>query len=331
MPLFFLARELCGRETGLYAALILSSSLLFVSVSRLLPADAAWLFLTVLAFLAYVYSAKSGSMSNLFLVMSYASLGLGFLAKGPLAFFPVPVFLLYEYLRDKGPVRLLARSALRHGLLLAIILPVFALWLAPGTPAFQPASPFILDDTIARTGLTRHAGKIIYYLPLLVLALFPWTFFAISHCVKEGKRWSRETAIDSNSLLLFLWASVVFGAFPFIAVKFPHTIVLALPPLSCLLARFIGYEIRESPSALKISFLATIGTTAGLTIAAIVVYLVRPQYSSLKLAVPFAVLTFFLSAAWILKTRDHWRGMFAAICLGALGFYASAYFIAPPA
>jgi hypothetical protein len=55
--------------------------------------------------------------------------------------------------------------------------------------------------------------------------------------------------------------------------------------------------------------------------------LAQPQYSSLKLGGPFMVLTLFLTAAWILKNRDYGTGMFAAICLGALGFYASAYFI----
>lgn len=327
IAVYFLARELCGKDTALYAALILSSSGLFVGVARLLPVDAAWLFLTVLAFLSYVYSAKSRSTSNLLLVMSYASLGLAFLAKGPLALFPALVFLLYETFQDKRPMSFVARSAFRHGMLLAVTLLVFAVWLATGVPAFQAASAFFFDDAAERMGLTRHAGKVIYYLPALVVAFFPWTFFALSYFVKEGRRWSRETAIDSNSLLLLLWATAVFGAVPFIAVNFPHYIVLALPPLSCLLAQFIQRELRASSGALGFSLLATIGVTAAFSAASVVLYLARPQYSSLKLGGPFMVLTLFLAAAWILKNRDYGTGMFAAICLGALGFYASAYFI----
>jgi membrane-associated phospholipid phosphatase len=324
---YFLARELCGKDAALYAALILAGSFLFVSVSRLLPTDTAWLLFTVLAFLSYVYSAKRGPTSNLLLVMSYAALGLGFLAKGPIALFPVLVFLIHE-LQEKSLPDFLARSALRHGLLLAFTLAVFAFWLEPAMPSHQVANSFFFDDAAARTGLTRHAGRVIYYLPVLALALFPWTFFMIAYFVKEGRRWLRQTAIDPHSRLLLLWAAVVVALFPFIAAEFPHTIVLALPPLSCLLARYIKRDLRTSPAALRYSFMATIGLLAGLVIAAIVAYYVRPEYSSLKLAAPFILFTFFLAIARIFKNKERWEAMFAAICIGALVFYMTATLIA---
>jgi membrane-associated phospholipid phosphatase len=322
---YFLARELCGKDTALYAALILASSFLYVSVSRLLLSDVAWIFFTVLAFLAYVYSAKRGPTSNLLLVMSYAALGLGFLAKGPIALFPILVFLTDEYLQEKSLGGFIVRGALRHVGLLGFTAAIFVFWLEPNPPS-SPATAFFFDDLAARTGLTRHVGKVIYYLPVLAIAIFPWTFFTISYFVKEGRRWLRVTIIDPHSRLLLLWAAVVVALFPFIAAKFPHTIVIALPPLSCLLARFIKREI--SPGALQFSLLATIAVAAGLLIASAVVAFVRPEYSSLKLAAPFAILTMFLAAAWILKKRDCRETMFAAICLGALGLYVTASWIA---
>ena len=138
--------------------------------------------------------------------MSDASLGLGFLAKGPLALFPVLVFLLYEYLQEKPSFTwFIMRDAFRHGLLLTLTLLVFALWLGPGLIGRQePAAALFFDEVVARTRLTRHAGKAIYYLPLLALGFFSWTFFTVAYFVKEGKRWSSETAVDPNSMLLLL-------------------------------------------------------------------------------------------------------------------------------
>lgn len=121
---------------------------------------------------------------------------------------------------------------------------------------------------------------------------------------------------------------MVFGLFPFLAAKFPHYMILALPLLSCLLGRFIKHELSESPAALRFSLSATLVLAACLAIAPLVVYLVRPQYASLKFAVPFAVLTFFLSAARRLKNRHRWPAVFAALCLGTLGFCVSASTIA---
>ncbi|MGH7767807.1 MAG: phosphatase PAP2 family protein [Candidatus Binatia bacterium] len=323
---YFLARELCGKDTALYAAMILSSSFLFVSVSRLLSSDTAWIFFTVLAFLAFVYSRKGGAMSNLLLVMAYAALGLGFLAEGPIALFPVLVFLTDEYLQEQSLIGFVARGALRHILLLAFTLAVFVFWLESGMTPMQETTAFFFDEAAAKMGLTRHAGKVIYYLPVLALAIFPWTFFAISYFVKEGRRWLRETTIVPHSRLLLLWTSIVVALFPFVAAKVPHTIVLALPPLSCLLARYIKREI--SPGALKFSLLATIAVAAGLLIATVIVHFRWPEYSTLKLAAPFALLTFFLVIAWMLKNRERREAMFAAICFGALAFYTSASMIA---
>jgi membrane-associated phospholipid phosphatase len=325
---YFLARELCGRQSGLYAALILSGAFLFVNVCRVSAADTGWLFFTVLAFLAYVYAAKAYGKSNLLLVMSYASLGLALLAKGPLALFPALIFLLHEYLRERPTFGwFLLRYGLRHALLLTATIAVFALWLGPGMTGHQAAAdPLFFDEIAARTGMTRHAGRVIYFLPALVLGFFPWTFFVVAYFVHEGRRWLRETTIDSHSLLLLLWAIVVVGLFPFVAAKFPHTIVLALPPLSCLTARFVVRDLPASPGGLRFSLSATLIAAAGLLIAAVIVYFVRPQYSSAKYAAPFAILTFFLAAAWLLKNK---KSAFAAICLGALGFYVSAALITP--
>ncbi len=331
---YFLARELCGKGAGVYAALILSSSFLFVNVCGALLPDAAFLFFSALAFLAYIYSAKRHPRSNLLLVMSYASLGLGLLAKGPMALFPAVVFLLYEYLSEKPPLALfILRNGLRHALLLVFTFLVFALWLGDGLLAPQEAAaPFYLDKLVTRALpiITRHPGRVIYYLPALLLALFPWTFFLIAYFVEEGKRCLSETIIAPDFLLLLLWASVVFALFPFSAAKFPHYMVLALPPLSCLLGRFIKIKLAEPTGALRFSLLATLVFTFSLSVAAAILYLLRPQYESLKFSVPFAILTCFLLAAWLLKNRYHRSVAFAAICLGALGFYVSAPLVALP-
>jgi hypothetical protein len=65
-----------------------------------------------------------------------------------------------------------------------------------------------------------------------------------------------------------------------------------------------------------------------LAAAGVVFYSLRPQYESLKLAAPFAILTFFLIVAWLQRNRPPWPAFFAPLCLGALAFYLSAIIIA---
>src|SRR5262249_19312932 len=97
LAVYFLARHLGGRETALYAPLVLSSCFLFVHVSRTLPADTAWVFFTTLAFTYYAYSRSGGRKRFFLLALAYASIGLGLLARGWPALFAVPIFCFYEY------------------------------------------------------------------------------------------------------------------------------------------------------------------------------------------------------------------------------------------
>lgn len=330
LAVYFLARHLGGRETALYAPLVLSSCFLFVHVSRTLAADAAWLFFTTLAFTYYSYSRTGGRMRFFLLALAYASIGLGVLARGWPALFAVPVFLSYEYATAKKERGSWLRGTLfPHILFLAVTLLLVFPFMDRSVFGFAaPASDFFFDEVVAKTGLTRRAGKVIYYLPLLAAALFPWSFFAIAYLTIEGRRWIREQFIDPKSLLLLTWAAGVVGILPFVAPASPHTLVLAIPPVACLLAGFIRHELADSPRALRFALGATLVTAGALVIAGVVVLRIRPEYASLKLAAPFAVLAFFLVAAWFLRDRRPWPGFFAPLCLGALAFYLSAIVIA---
>ncbi|HEY1371220.1 MAG TPA: phosphatase PAP2 family protein [Candidatus Binatia bacterium] len=330
LAVYFLARNLGGRETALYAPLVLSSCLLFVHVSRTLPADTAWVFFTTLAFTYYSYSKAGGRKRYFFLALAYASIGLGMLARGWPALFAVPVFCFYEYAAAKEERgSWLRRTLVPHAFFLAVTLLVVLPWMDRSVLSFAaPSGDFLFDEVVAKTGLTRRAGKVIYYLPLLAAALFPWSFFAIAYFAIEGKRWIREQSIDPESLLLLAWAAGAVGVFPFVAAASPRTLVLAIPPLACLLAGFIRRDLADSPRALRFSLGATLVTAGALVIAGVVVLRIRPEYASLKLAAPFAVLAFFLVAAWFLRNRRPWPGFFAPLCLGALAFYLSAIVIA---
>jgi len=327
---YFLARQLTGPDTALYAALVLSSSFLFVHVSRTLPADSAWMFFTTLAFTYYAYSLGRGRSSYFFLALAYAAIGLGVLAKGWPGLLPVPIFCLYEYLKDQPSLAVFARRTLaRHASFCVVLLLAALRWHYSALFAdAQTSGDFFFDEAVARTGLTRHAGRVLYYLPLVAAALFPWTFFIVAYFAREAKRWSREPRLDSETLLLSLWAAVVVALFPFIAARSPHLLVLALPPLSCLLGRFLRRNLALSPASLRFPLLTTIVTAGGLVIAGVIFSQLRPQYGTLKLTAPFAVLMFFLVAAWLLRDRRSWPGFFATLCLGALGFYLSAIAIA---
>ncbi len=203
---YFLATALWGRQVGIYSALILSTSFLFVGAFRLLMTDPPLIFFGVLSFVFYVYAEKSPERSNLFLVLCYVSMGFGFLAKGPVALFPTVVFVIYEVL-TKRPFRpMLVCNILRHALFLTFTFLVAAPWFVYAFFVQKEAtSAFFLHENIGRFFhvFEGHAGLMLYYVPVLFFGMFPWSFFVIA-CIAKG--WRRRIAtrrkIEPEVLLL---------------------------------------------------------------------------------------------------------------------------------
>lgn len=245
---FFLRRFRPGSETD--GALIAASCAATIGFARGASTDmplAAMFAVAMLGWYAWYESRK-----RIGLLAFYFFLALATLAKGPVAIFFAGVILLV-FLALKREWGTIAGSLWIPGiaLFLAVALPWYA--------AVQHRNPdffrvFILEHNLGRFGqdLYHHRQPFWFYLPVLLLALMPWTLWLIL-AVTERLRllWSeRKEAMtapeDSWQLFLLIWLLVPVLFFSASHSKLPGYILPAIPAGALLVSEYLRSRQNES-------------------------------------------------------------------------------------
>src|ERR1041385_8021351 len=194
---------------------------------------------------------------KLWLVIFYGLLGVGALAKGPVApALAVLVVGAYAVVRRDG--KMFVRSVSIPGFLLffAIVLPWFVA-IQVKVPQFFRV--FFIEHNLERfgTNLYQHSQPFWYYIPVFLLAALPWTFFALPALVEAGRNaFKRENlepseanADDGLTSFLFLWIVVPIIFFSISRAKLPGYILPAIPAAALLTADYI-HRLKAVPRLL---------------------------------------------------------------------------------
>jgi len=244
-------RRMGGEKLGWWAAIIFTLSLQTFVHAKAAVAD-MWLvlFMTLAHWAGYELLYRSDTNTEhrtlnlnnrrfLWWWIFYLSLGLGFLAKGPIAWTPLlTVAVVIIYTRDW---QLLRRLNFVGGVLLT--LSVVALW---GIPALIQTHGEFFSIGIGRhvigrslTTMEGHGasslGVYVLLLPFYFIALFvsffPWS---IKLPLLSKTLWHRRDGTDDY---LLIGTAVIFVIFTLVSTKLPHYTLPAFPLLALLVAR----------------------------------------------------------------------------------------------
>jgi 4-amino-4-deoxy-L-arabinose transferase-like glycosyltransferase len=239
----FLRRFCSGYE--LDGALITASAAGVIGFARAASTDMPLAATFALALLAW-YAWREGN-SKLHLALFYVFLGLGALAKGPIApFLAAAVIVAFSIvMRD---ARLIWRTLWLPGILL------FCLIVLPWYVAVQLENPeffrvFILEHNFARfgTNLYHHKEVFWYYLPVVLAGVLPWTIFIVIALGENIRAWwssgRKLSGEDALSAFLVLWLIVPVIFFSISQSKLPGYILPALPAATLLLAVYLRERV----------------------------------------------------------------------------------------
>ena len=270
------------------AALITASCAGVIGFARGASTDmqlAAPFTVALLGWYAWYETGKKIWLLDLYFFLAVATL-----AKGPVApFLAGAVVLIFCALRRD------IRSALRTlwipGIVIyfAIVLPWFIL-VQLRNPQFLRV--FILEHNLERyaTNLYQHPQPFWYYIPVLLLSLIPWTFFAVpalidavQSCLKDWRLpvdSSDRRLIDSYPEFLVVWALFPIVFFSISRSKLPGYILPSIAPCTILTADFIQRRKDQAISVL------VIGAHAALSALAIGLFMVFPYFLLQRLPLP---------------------------------------------
>lgn len=230
-------------------ALMTASAAGVIGFARAASTDMPLAATFTIALLAWYAWQESGSKS--YLSWFYVFLGLGMLAKGPVAPALAAVIILI-FAVAKGDHQLIWRTLWMPGILL------FCLVGLPWYVAAQMRNPeffrvFVLEHNLARfrTDLYHHREPFWFYLPVVLLGLVPWTMFVVEALLESIRRWWAEEremvrSEDAFSAFLMIWLIVPMLFFSISASKLPGYIVPALPAGTLLLAEYVRRHASDS-------------------------------------------------------------------------------------
>ncbi len=225
-------RERIDRSTATIASLVMALTLEVSVIAKAATVDAVLnLFLALTFFDMYRWHL---GRSRGVLVRLYLWMGLGFLAKGPVAvFFPVVVsFLFYLSLRSLRDWWRAVFCPWGWLLFLVVAAPWYlAIYIDNGPGFFES---FFLRHNLGRFGGTMHSHKGFfgYYFVVVPLILLPFTGWFLSLLPAFRRTWA-----DPLDRFMWLWFAAVFVFFSFSGTKLPHYVLYGAVPLFFLMAR----------------------------------------------------------------------------------------------
>ncbi|MBF0176655.1 MAG: glycosyltransferase family 39 protein [Magnetococcales bacterium] len=249
---FWLGRRLFGPREGFYAALFLSSSLLYFAMGHMHTVDMGTaVFMTFgLGSLLLAQSRREDpGFVRTWMLLAWAGLAAGTLSKGPMALIlPGAAVVLYTlWQRDFALWR---HMHLGKGLLLYLLLtaPWFVL-VSLRNPEFPEF--FFIREHLLRYTTTMHSRNAtsLYFIPVFLAGSLPFMARAAAVLVKPAFAW-RSTDAGAFSPLRLLW---VYCAFIFLFFSLSHSkLIPYILPIFPALALLVGHHlVRRDPENVR--------------------------------------------------------------------------------
>jgi 4-amino-4-deoxy-L-arabinose transferase-like glycosyltransferase len=277
LAMAWLAWRLYGAETARWLLLLLPTTVGMLGFSHAAATDmpfSAMLTITMV-FAASIIGLTRNENSPILprtpwfaLIFFGFFLGLAVLAKGPAAIIlSGGAVLLWAVLtkRRRDAFRCLHPVAIASFCLTA--LPWYVLCSRRNPDFFRV---FIIEHNFKRflTPEFQHLQPFWFYVPIILVALFPWTLFLAPVKIDALRDWPNRRASPAPFLFFVSWALFPVVFFSISQSKLPGYVLPALPPLVILLADVVGRYARADERAPRWPLLATAAVLllAGLTI-----------------------------------------------------------------
>ncbi len=265
--LAFLLGNLHG--IGLLSAAIIASSTAIFLFSKIAITDMTLCFFIsgalVFFYLAYyeIVSQKQKfafkeRVSSKYLLISSLMMALGVLCKGPIAVV-LPILVIIGFLIYK---RNFKNFILDSWLELLIALVIFVIVSIPWYISVDLATKnsftqdFFIDHNVNRfTAVhTNHSAPIWFYIPVILLGFFPWSFFLIQAFIKanSGKKFtlnSEDYKIRDTIAFSTIWSLVIFIFFTLAKTKLATYILPIFLPLGFITASFWNDKFKTNPTS----------------------------------------------------------------------------------
>jgi 4-amino-4-deoxy-L-arabinose transferase-like glycosyltransferase len=271
-----MGRRLFSQRAGMWAGIVIATSLMLVVAGRAATPDATLIFCSTLAMTLFVGAIPAvsgnpneGCQVNLSWSRAmgiFGAMGLAALAKGPVGILlPTATIALFQVISARRNVaaapdgwreRFLdfaskfvpkqvwkAAWQLRPITALLVTLAVAApwyIWVGIRTDG-EFLRGFFLEHNLGRALNTMegHRGNVLFYPLTLLIGMFPWSVFAVPLIIDVTQRVRRSEGVQPGYVLALCWLVVYLGVFSVAKTKLPSYITPCYPAVAMMLGSFI--------------------------------------------------------------------------------------------
>lgn len=323
---YLAGRRWFDATTGFFAAIIVATSFGYFSIGRLSLPDLPLAFFIAASTWCLIEGVASPiatptttlTRRRLWLALAGLMIGLGVLAKGPVAIALPGLAVLAVWLKERrgtgtNAVHMptLVDIAIVGGLAVLVAAPWF---LAMGEHhGLAYMHRFFIGENLERFATDRYnePRPIWFYVPIVLGGLMPWSPFILLWFPTWRRVFKRERHVTRAEWRGLIWALVPFVFYSVSIGKQPRYILPMLPPLALLLARTVIARLPDDGSAERTgrqTALAWCGTLCGVFLLALgfLLHRARPLLFALTPSLAL-VCTGIITAAGISVLVAAWR------------------------
>ena len=236
---WFTATRLFGRVAGIYAALLLASSMLYAMMSHVNTLDMGVTFFISLGIFSLLIAQKEEQVAQRrnWMLLAWAGLALAVLSKGLMGIV-LPGAALFLYSVFNRDLSIWKRMHWISGLLVFFLIaaPWFVL-VIKANPEF--AQRFFIYEHFQRFTSTVH-GRYqpwYYFIPILLLGMLPWTILMLDTVVRSWRSGVQKVKAFSPERFLLVWVVFVYVFFSISDSKLPSYVLPMFPSLALLMGK----------------------------------------------------------------------------------------------
>jgi 4-amino-4-deoxy-L-arabinose transferase-like glycosyltransferase len=239
--IFLFTKRLYNFQRAFLSTFFMATTLQITIISKAAIADALLnFFLAASMFCIYLFY-HFDRKRYLYGVFVFSALGV--ITKGPVSvLIPVAVSFIF-FLANKELSRW--TRAVFNPIAITLFLVIAVPWYV--LAYFEQGNDFLrgffLHHNLNRfkTPLEGHAGSILYYIPVLIFGMIPYTTLVLGAAARF-----KDTIQDKLSMYCVIWFSFVFVFFSLSGTKLPHYIIYGYTPLFLIMPKIleqINYRI----------------------------------------------------------------------------------------
>ncbi|MDD2685892.1 MAG: glycosyltransferase family 39 protein [Gallionella sp.] len=258
--IWFVGMHLYGREAAGYAALLLSSSLLYVLMGHINTLDMGVTFFMTLGIVGLMLGQAQSEerKQRNWMLLAWLGLALAVLSKGLMGLV-LPGTALFIYCLVQRDFSVLKRMhwLAGMGVFLVVTVPWFVLVMKANPEFFERF--FIYEHYTRFT--TKNLGRYqpwYYFVPILLAGALPWTVLMFDTMWRTLRSsWSPQPVFNSRRFLL-IWAIFIYVFFSISGSKLPSYLLPMFPALALLMGKRIA-EMRAQTLFWQVSPVLLVG------------------------------------------------------------------------